>query len=75
MNELIQIKDNSNLLRDANTNSILNSNRSEYENYLRLKSKKESEKERIKSIETEVNQIKSDINEIKNLIKSFIEKC
>jgi hypothetical protein len=75
MNELIQIKDNSNLLRDANTNSILNSNRSEYENYLRLKSKKESEKERIKSIETEVNQIKSDISEIKNLIKSFIEKC
>jgi hypothetical protein len=75
MNELIQIKDNSNLLRDVNTNSILNSNRSEYENYLRLKSKKESEKERIKFIETEVNQIKSDISEIKNLIKSFIEKC
>jgi hypothetical protein len=75
MNELIQIKDNSNLLRDANTNSILNSNRSEYENYLQLKSKKESEKERIKFIETEVNQIKSDINEIKDLIKSFIEKC
>jgi hypothetical protein len=75
MNELIQIKDNSNLLRDANTNSILNSNRSEYENYLRLKSKKESEKERIKSIETEVNQIKDDINEIKALLKCFIEKC
>jgi hypothetical protein len=75
MNELIQIKDNSNLLRDANTNSILNSNRSEYENYLQLKSRKESEKERIKFIETEVNQIKSDINEIKDLIKSFIEKC
>jgi hypothetical protein len=75
MNELIQIKDNSNLLRDSNTNSILNSNKSEYENYLRLRSKKQSEKERIKSIETEVNQIKSDISEIKNLIKSFIEKC
>jgi hypothetical protein len=75
MNELIQIKDNSNLLRDANTNSILNSNRSEYENYLQLKSKKEFEKEKIKFIETEVNQIKSDISEIKNLIKSFIEKC
>jgi hypothetical protein len=75
MNELIQIKDNSNLLRDVNTNSILNSNRSEYENYLLLKSKKEFEKERIKFIETEVNQIKSDISEIKNLIKSFIEKC
>jgi hypothetical protein len=75
MNELIQIKDNSNLLRDVNTNSILNSNRSEYENYLLLKSKKEFEKERIKVIETEVNQIKSDISEIKNLIKSFIEKC
>jgi hypothetical protein len=75
MNELIQIKDNSNLLRDVNTNSILNSNRSEYENYLQLKSRKESEKERIKFIETEVNQIKSDISEIKNLIKSFIEKC
>jgi hypothetical protein len=75
MNELIQIKDNSNLLRDANTNSILNSNRSEYEHYMRLRSKKQSEKERIEFIETEVNQIKSDINEIKNLIKSFIEKC
>jgi tRNA(Ser,Leu) C12 N-acetylase TAN1 len=75
MSNLIPIKENVGLLRDPNTNSILNSSKSDYETYLILKSKKESEKERIKFIETEVNQIKSDISEIKNLIKSFIEKC
>jgi hypothetical protein len=75
MSNLIPIKENVGLLRDPNTNSILNSSKSDYETYLILKSKKESEKERIKSIETEVNQIKDDISEIKALLKCFIEKC
>lgn len=75
MTDLIPIKDNSSLLRDSNTNALINFNNSEYENYLRLKSQKESEKEKISFIESEVNQIKSDITEIKKLLKTFIEKC
>jgi hypothetical protein len=74
MNKLIPIKDNLNLLRDPNTNSILNSNKSDYENYLILKKKKETENEKIKNIENQINEIKDDLCEIKTLIKFFIEK-
>ena len=74
MSELIPIKDNLNLFRDPETNSIINSSASEYENYLTLKKKKENESTKIQNIEIEVNQIKNDIGEIKNLLKSLSEK-
>jgi hypothetical protein len=73
MSELIPIKDNTSLLRDPITNSIINCNTSDYENYLILKEKKENEYKKIKNIENEIGQIKNDLSEIKSLIKSFIE--
>jgi len=73
MNELIAIKDNCNLLRDPNTNSILNHSKSEYENYLILKKNKKTEIEKIKTIQDEVEQIKNDVHEIKNLLHKLLK--
>lgn len=59
------------LLRDESTKSIINTNVSEYENYLKMKAIKDSEVKKIKDIETDLNDLKNDINEIKVLLRKL----
>jgi len=61
-----------NLVRDEQTQAILNVNMVEYKNYLEQKRVKEIEFEKIQSLENEVNSMKSDLDEIKNLLRSMI---
>lgn len=61
-----------NLVRDEQTQAILNVNMVEYKNYLEQKRVKEIEFEKIQSLENEVNSMKSDLGEIKDLLRSMI---
>ena len=64
-----KVEGHSNLIRDVNTNAIVNTNMSEYENYKSLKKIKDAERERMKSLENDVNEMKNDLNEIKSLLR------
>jgi len=61
---LIPVEGHSNLFRDRFTGAIVNTDKSAYSNYIRLKEQKQKEKQ-------ELNQIKSDIEEIKSLLKEL----
>jgi hypothetical protein len=74
MSDLIPIKDQLGLLRDPETNSIINVSRSQYNNYLRLKEQKRKEKENHLNLEEEVLKLKDDINEIKSMLKSILNQ-
>lgn len=74
MDKYIPLKDNLNLLRDSQTNAILNTNKTEYENYIAMKKIKDDEAEKIYKIENEVISLKNDINEIKNLLRKFVNE-
>ena len=74
MSDLIPIKDQLGLLRDPETNSILNVSRSQYNNYLRLKEQKRKEKETHLNLEEEVLKLKDDINEIKSMLRSILNQ-
>jgi predicted nucleic acid-binding Zn-ribbon protein len=74
MSDLIPIKDNMGLLRDPKTNSIINVNKSQYNNYMRLKEQKESERKNYNTLEEEVLKMKDDINEIKSMLKMIINQ-
>jgi len=63
-----KVEGSPNLIRDKNTNAILNINNLEYENYNKIKQKKEIEKNRVEKIEKEVTEIKQDLSDIKNLL-------
>jgi hypothetical protein len=63
-----KVEGSPNLIRDKNTNAILNINTVEYENYKRIKQSKEIEKNRVEKIEKEVIEIKQDLNMIKDLL-------
>lgn len=63
-----KVKGNPNLVRDKNTNAILNVNQLEYENYRRLNLEKEKENIRFEKIESEISTIKNNLDLIKTLL-------
>jgi oligoendopeptidase F len=70
----IKVKDNSDLVRDITTNSIINTNINEYQRYLSMKMDKDNENKKMKEFETDLNNIKNDITEIKFLLRSLINE-
>lgn len=70
----IKVKDNSDLVRDITTNSIINTNINEYQRYLSMKMDKDNENKKMKEFETDLNNIKNDITEIKFLLRNLINE-
>lgn len=64
---MIPIKDNGGLFRDERTNAVINSNDTEYNNYIKAKNVKLSEKQ-------ELDKLKDDISEIKDALKIIMQK-
>ena len=74
MNEYVKVKDHLGLVRDPRTNAILNTSKSEYDEYMKAKKKNASKLERVEKLETDVNDIKNDLNEIKSLLLDLARK-
>jgi hypothetical protein len=72
--DYFKVEGHADLVRDINTNAIINTNMNDYENYVSLKKIKEQEKQRIECLESDVNEIKNDMNEIKFLLRSLINE-
>tara|TARA_Y100001938_G_scaffold137077_1_gene200794 strand:+ start:9329 stop:9544 length:216 start_codon:yes stop_codon:yes gene_type:complete len=66
-----KVDGHSSLIRDENTNAILNTNSVEYNNYLSLRAKKRHRGERIDNMENDLKSLKDDINEIKTLLRAL----
>jgi uncharacterized HAD superfamily protein len=71
--EYMKVKGHDNLIRDPKTNSIINTNTSEYKEYISKKRNKIEENQKIQNIEEEVVNIKSEIQEIKFLLRSLLD--
>lgn len=70
--DYIKVKGHDHLVRDPRTNSIINTNKSEYEQYLLNKQIKKTEQQKIQNLESDVANIKNDLNEIKSLLRSLV---
>jgi len=57
------------LVRDVNTNAIINTNRSEYNNYMKRVRSRESNSDLIRNLCKEINSVKKELFEIKKIIK------
>ena len=64
---LIPVEGHSHLFRDSDTGSIINTDDSSYQAYLRQKNAKKSERE-------ELDDMKRDIDEIKNMLNKIVDK-
>ena len=62
---MIPVEVHSDLFRDEITGAIINTDTSQYNQYISMRNKKRSEKE-------ELDKMKSDIEEIKSLLKELV---
>jgi|TARA_A200000159_G_C7173201_1_gene276317 peptidoglycan hydrolase CwlO-like protein len=67
----MKVKGHESLIRDENSNAILNTNLSEYDQYLSIRSKRKKGTDRIDNMENDLKSLKDDINEIKTLLKEL----
>jgi len=70
--ENIKVKGYDYLIRDPRTNAIINTNKSEYNQYITQRNSKEEEEQKIQTLEFDVANIKNDLNEIKSLLRSLV---
>ena len=67
----MKVEGHNNLIRDEGNNAIVNTDSSEYNNYLSLRAKRKQGTDRIDNMENDLKSLKDDINEIKTLLKEL----
>jgi hypothetical protein len=72
--DYIKVKGHEGLIRDPKTNSIINTNMSEYQEYISRKKVKNEEQQKIQNLESDVANIKDDLDEIKFLLRSLVNE-
>jgi hypothetical protein len=71
--DYLKVEGHSNLIRDPNTNSIINTNMSEYQEYILRRETKNNEDQKVQNLESDVANMKGDLDEIKFLLRSLID--
>tara|TARA_Y100001949_G_C15683741_1_gene199305 strand:- start:74 stop:295 length:222 start_codon:yes stop_codon:yes gene_type:complete len=68
----VPVNKNKNLLRDKSNNAIINTDKNEFNAYIKNREMRLSEKERVDSLEQKVDNLKGDLDEIKSMLKAVI---
>lgn len=71
---LIPIEGRDGYFRDTRSNAIINKNSSDYNSYIASRKKLTTDKERIDTIEIELDGIKGDLSDIKMMLQHFMDK-
>ena len=71
MKKYVKVEAQDSLVRDMSSNAIVNNNKSEYEDFLRISEQKYKEKKEFEKLKNDVDGIKDDLDEIKSLLKSM----
>jgi hypothetical protein len=69
--DYIKVKDKNYLLRNSETNAIINTDIKGYEEYESNYKRLFAQNQRISNLENNVDLIKNDLNEIKNLLRNL----
>ena len=70
--EFVKVKDHENLLRDPKSNSIINTNVGEYDEYIARRDAAEKAKDSEVIMKEDLDNLKGEINEIKSLLKELV---
>jgi len=70
----LQVEGFASLVRDTNSNAIVNVNKSEYQLYMSRYKAKEKQSDVLRDTVKEINTLKSELFEIKKLLKEVIKK-
>ncbi len=70
--DYIKVKDNDHLIRNTKSNCIVNTNKSEYEEYLTRRKLKQNEKNKDDNLERDLSTLRDEITEIKDMLRSLV---
>ena len=73
MSDTLKVEGHTHLVRDVNSNAIINTNTSDYQLYMKRVKVREKEADKLRNAVKEINNLKSVIREIKNLIKEIVK--
>ena len=74
MDRYLKVKSDVSLVRDMDSNAIINQNQSEYDKFVRVSQKKYEEKRKFDNMRDDLNSLKKDMDEIKTLLKNIMDK-
>lgn len=72
--DFVKIQDSDSLVRDLSSGAVINTNTTDYQNYLARKNSSKDMKQQIKQNSDKIKQIESDVSEIKQLLITLINK-
>ena len=70
--DLITVKDHKDLVRDPVSNGIINTNKSEYDEYIARRDAAKKAKDSELTMKEDLDNLKGEINEIKSLLKELV---
>ena len=70
--EFIKVKNQPNLMRDPLSNGIINTNKSEYDEYIARRDAAKKAKDSELTMKEDLDNLKGQINEIKSLLKELV---
>ena len=70
--DFVKVKDHQNLLRDPLSNGIINTNKSEYPEYIARRDAAKKAKDSELTMKEDLDNLKGEINEIKSLLKELV---
>ena len=74
MEKYLKVKSEDSLVRDVDSNAIVNQDKSEFDKFLELSQKKYEEKVKFDNMRSDLDSLKEDMNEIKTLLRNIMDK-
>ena len=70
--DYVKVKNHDHLIRNTQSNCVVNTNKAEYEEYLTRRKLKKSEKNKVDNLERDISTLRNEITEIKDLLRSLV---
>ncbi len=74
MAKYLKVESHPNLIRNRDSQAIINNNSNEFDQFMKASRKKYNEKKEIETLKSDVNTIKNELDEIKSLLKTIVHK-
>ena len=74
MEKYLKVESDKFLVRDVDSNAIVNRNKDEFDKFMELSRKKHEEKKKFDNMRSDLNSLKQDMNEIKTLLRNIMDK-
>ena len=74
MENYLKVESEDSLVRDVDSNAIVNQNQSEFDKFIKLSKKKYEEKKKFDDMRSDLDSLKQDMDEIKTLLRNIMDK-